>query len=598
MDMKSGKKLLSLIYKIFVEGSRNPSQVPYTPQKVAASPKKAAVSAYPYAAPETVGVSSERLLNLLLQLENGEATNVNTILLCVDGKICLDASAKPYRSDMWHITYSMAKSVTALGIGLLVDDGLLSLDRRLLDLFPEYGGLFAGKIKSATVRDLLTMSISTSFNEAGVLISENWLSSYMETPLREDVGESFSYNSMSTYVLSAIAQKLTGKTLAELLYERIFHPMNIESFLWESSPQGVTKGGFGLYIAPLDMLKLGMLVLDNGVYEGEQLISAEWLSEMTAVHNRPQKSFGNYDYGYQVWVDKERDIVLFNGMLGQDILILPKKRTVAVLTAGNSEIFQHSEMLSAVENCLCDDSFRSEFPLPKNRRAHKALLQKSASFGESRAFAVPLKRKGFFSRILCRLRAKSAFPLPAEAKALVGKRCEFNESNAGLLPLFTCILQNNFSAGIHSLSFVKKGGTLAVDIEEGVFHHVLPIGFYEPIVTEIDEHGEKFLVSVRGEFAKDENGLPLLKLSLGYPELAGERRLTLFYGDENTVTLKIEELPGYAIAEPFVEKIASSVKGIAALLLSYFPIELLKAKVKNGFSPTLQGYWRASENTL
>lgn len=597
MDLKSGKKLLSLVYKIFVEGSRNPSQVPYTPQKTAVSPKKATVSAYPYIAPEAVGVSSERLLKLLTDLENGEATNVNTILLCVDGKICLDASAKPYRSDMWHITYSMAKSVTALGVGLLVDDGLLSLDRRLLDLFPEYGGLFAGKIKTATVRDLLTMSISTSFNEAGVLIAENWLSAYMETPLREDVGESFSYNSMSTYVLSAIAQKLTGKTLAELLYERILHPMNIESFLWENSPQGVTKGGFGLYIAPLDMLKLGMLVLDGGVYGGKRLISEEWLSEMTAVHNHPQKSFGGYDYGYQVWVDKERDIVLFNGMLGQDVLILPKKRTVAVLTAGNGELFQHSEMLSIVEGCLCDEKFRSAAPLPKNRRAHKALQKKAAAFGECRCFAASLPKKSLLGRILCRLQGKSATPLPTEAKALVGKRCEFNESNAGLLPLFTCILQNNFSAGIHSLSFVKKDGNLALDVEEGVFHHILPIGFYEPIVTEIDEHGEKFLVSVRGEFTHDENGSPLLKLSLGYPELAGERRWTLSYGDENTVTLKIEEHPGYAIAEPFIEKITSSVKGLAALLLSYFPIELLKNKVKNGFSPTLQGYWRASEIT-
>lgn len=598
MDLKSGKKLLSLVYKIFMEGSRNPSQIPYAPQKTESYLGKTTRAAFSRVAPESVGVSSERLLRLLEALENGKATNVNTILLVVDGKLCLDASVAPYRSDIWHITYSMAKSVTALGVGLAVDEGKLSLDKRLCEFFPEYGGLFAGKIKQVTVRHLLTMAVSVGFNETGVLIEENWLRGYMEAPLREDVGECFSYNSMSTYILSVIVQKLVGKTLWEYVDEKLFKPMGIEHTLWEKSPEGMTKGGFGLYMTPLDMAKLGLLVLNEGVYEGEQLISREWIREMTSVHNHPDKKFGSYDYGYQVWVDKERDIVLFNGMLGQDILIMPKTNTVAVLTAGNSELFQHSEMLSIVENCLCSEDFRKEAPLTSNKKAYKALLAKEKSFGACRAFAKPLPKPRFFQSLLLRLRGKPLRPLPAEARVLVGRHCDLNENNAGLLPLFTCILQNNFSAGIRSLSFAIEGKNLVLDVEEGAFHHRLPIGFYEPIVTEVDEHGEKFLVSLQGEFAKNEDGTPLLKLTLGYPELAGERRWKLYYADENTVTLSVDEIPGFAIAEPFIDKISTSVSGIAALIFSFVPINMLKEKVRSGFAPSIRGFWRNGDLAL
>ena len=598
MDLKSGKKLLSLVYKIFMEGSRNPSQIPYTPAKTESYLGKATHSPFPRVAPESVGISSERLSRLLDALESGKATNVNTCLIVVDGKTCLDASAAPYRSDIWHITYSMAKSVTALGVGLAVDEGKLSPDKRLCELFPEYGGFFAGKIKKVTVRHLLTMAVSVGFNETGVLIEENWLRGFMEAPIREDVGECFAYNSMSSYVLSVIVQKLVGKTLWEYLDEKLFQPMDIRHTLWEKSPDGASKGGFGLYMTPIDMAKLGVLILNEGVYGGKRLISREWIREMTSVHNRPDKKFGSYDYGYQVWIDKERDIVLFNGMLGQDLLIMPKTNTVAVLTAGNSELFQHSEMLSIMEDCLCREDFRNKTPLPTRKKAYKALLEREKHFGETRALTSLLPKKSLLQRLWLRLRGKPIFPLPEEARSLIGRHCDLSENNVGLLPLFTCILQNNFSAGIRSLSFLAEGNDLVLDVEEGAFHHRLPIGFYEPRVTEIDEHGEKFLVSLSGEFAENEDGTPLLKLALGYPELAGERRLKLYYTDENAVTLTVEETPGFSIAEPFIDKLTTAASGIAALLLSFIPIGILKERVRNGFSPTLRGFWRNGDLPL
>ena len=109
----------------------------------------------------------------------------------------------------------------------------------------------------------------------------NWVRQFLSYPVEYEPGEVYCYNSVGTYMLSAIVQKVTGKKMIELLKERIFSPLGIENAYWLESPQGINYGGWGLYLKTEDLAKAGQLILDRGKWNGKQLISEEWIDEMS-----------------------------------------------------------------------------------------------------------------------------------------------------------------------------------------------------------------------------------------------------------------------------------------------------------------------------
>ena len=583
MDIRSAKRLFSFAYQYFIKGEPHPEVIPYKPQKTRTFLGAEAKPYFPRVSPESVGVDSAHIEGFLHTLESGALTNVNSVLVIQDGKCIAEGSAPGYSALMPHTTFSMAKSVTALAIGLLCDEGRLSPETPLLNIFPEYAAALRGKRRTLTVGHLLSMGVKSGFSDFLSIVEEHWLDAYFDALGKDEPGSVFSYNSMTTYVLAAILTRISGESLDTYIEKRLFRPMGIRAYTVEKSPEGICKGGFGMYLAPEDMAKFGMLVLDRGVFAGQRYLSEKWIEAMTAVNNHPDKSFGDYGYGYQVWVGETHKTVLFNGMLGQDVLVIPKTRTVVVLTAGNRELFQHSQMLEIAERYFVESDFCGERKR-KNRRAERSLRAAEKHFYRHRAFVKYLPQPSRFRAMLLRFLRRPVRPLPHAAQALGGKCFLLSPNNLGLLPLFPSIMQNNFGGGIESLAFSVEGERLLLTFAERSGNYSLPVGFYEPLYTAVDMNGEAYTVAVSGEcVASDE---PRLKLTFTFPELSSERHFTL-YGPPHAVRVSIEETPGAALCEPLVAKLEGSAKGALGLFMAYLPIEAMKARVEASFNPVL-----------
>ena len=153
-----------------------------------------------------------------------------------------------------------------------------------------------------TVEHLLTMTSGVQFNEIGAISGNDWLNSFLNAPVSGKPGAAFQYNSMNTYVLSAIVTERTGMTLSEYLEPRLFQPLGITKYLWETCPKGITKGGWGLFLCPEDMAKLGQLYLQRGIWKGQQLVPEGWVEISTG--KQVESVEGTFGYGYQVWMEK------------------------------------------------------------------------------------------------------------------------------------------------------------------------------------------------------------------------------------------------------------------------------------------------------
>ena len=177
-----------------------------------------------------------------------------------------------------------------------------------------------------------------TFNESGIVSGNDWLGSFLNASVNGKPGTEFQYNSLNTYVLSAIVTKRTGETLTEYLTPRLFGPLGITKYYWETCPKGITKGGWGLFLCAEDMAKLGQLYLQRGKWNGQQLVSEYWIEISTARHLKTQND--TYGYGYQLWMEQRPGSFEYNGMLGQNVIIYPDMDMVLVTNAGNKEMFQ------------------------------------------------------------------------------------------------------------------------------------------------------------------------------------------------------------------------------------------------------------------
>ena len=251
------KRAIDLLSSIALGSDDNPSVIPQFPQKTEISERESRT--LPRAHPEKHGISSKRLYNMLCELEGEMRSNIHSIILLADGEVVMEASRDGYDGSMYHLSHSMSKTVTGMAVGLLVDDGLLSTDMRLVDILPGYA-YKDKRFEDITVAHLLSMSAGVTFNEAGAVTDLAWTESFFASGLKFNPGTKFLYNSMNSYILARIVTKVSGKSLLELVVERIFEPLEITNYFWEIGPEGVYKGGWGLYLSAESWAKLGELI--------------------------------------------------------------------------------------------------------------------------------------------------------------------------------------------------------------------------------------------------------------------------------------------------------------------------------------------------
>ena len=241
----------------------------------------AQVGELPRSMPEAEGVDSALLNHFYHKITTLPDVDIHHMMVLRHGKVIGELHATPYRATDLHTLYSASKTVTALAVGLAVDDGLLSVDdkvsKHLRDKMP---ATLSPALDSLTVRNLLMMA-SGRLEDLSIFMSdEDWLTKWFQGDFH-DVGKVFHYDSMCTHALAMIVTRVTGKPLLEYVKERIFTPMHIVETDWELAPDGVEAAGWGLRLQTESQAKLGQMMLNGGQWNGRQLVSSQWIHDMT-----------------------------------------------------------------------------------------------------------------------------------------------------------------------------------------------------------------------------------------------------------------------------------------------------------------------------
>ena len=284
-----------------------------------------------------------------LQAVADSAQDIHSIMVLQHGKVLEE---KMFVPDTAHILNSVSKTFTATAVGFAVSEGLLSLDDKIVDLFPESVPEQASDtLKRVTIRHLLTMNSGHGTDPTRAIRrgDGDWVRGFMEWPLQYEPGTCFCYNSLGTYVLSAAVQKVTGQKIVDYLDTRLWQPLGIEHPKWQESPAGINTGGWGLYLKTEDLARVGLCILNGGKFGGKQVIPADWVEEMskkqvesinpgTRMEQAAERgltvetSDWMQGYGYQMWRCRP-GCYRADGANGQYILILPEKDAVIVTTA-------------------------------------------------------------------------------------------------------------------------------------------------------------------------------------------------------------------------------------------------------------------------
>lgn len=478
---------------------------------------------FPRATPESQGISSRHIQSFLEELGRDRELYAQTVMILRNGRVVCEAAYGSQDLRSAKYTFSACKSVVSLAIGLLIDDGALSVKDQAADFFEEPGSTaLHRKLKGMTVEDLLTMRSGVLFTEAEALTETDWVRRFLGDALKGEPGTEFAYSSLNTYMLSAIVRRVTGKSLSDFLRERLFDPMGITDFHWETCPKGIEKGGWGLYIKPEDLAKLGQLVMDGGLWQGERLLSRDYIAAATTAHAKTPETIGDFDYGYQIWVGRREDTFLFNGMLGQNVLGFRDSGILVVSHAGADTDFQESRYFEIVSRY-----FGGQFPgeLPEDESAQAALAEAIRSLSAYRRESEPLdyQSQSFLNRCF---RAQ-----------------DDRAASVGLLPLALQALYNNYSAGLESVAVSAKGRSPELIYRERDAMYRFPVGLGRPEVTELHFRGNVFRVAALGRFTHDEEERPVFYIRLDFLETPCVRIIKLLL-DGDRLLLRQTETPG------------------------------------------------------
>lgn len=278
--------------------------------------------------------------------------DMHSVMVIKDGKVVAEQWQSEGKPEVPHILNSVSKTFTSAAVGIAIQEGKLKLTDKLVSFFPDMLPANPSEnLKSVTVRDLLTMNCGQETEVPREVRSGNasWIKAFLAHPFPYKPNTHYTYNSMGTYMLSAIVTKVTGEKVVDYLYPRLFKPLGIDKPKWDESPEGINTGGWGLYLKTEDLAKMGQLLLNKGVWNNQQIIPSWYVEEATSYQvpsvpsgTKPgqeiqkgltlESSDWVQGYGYQTWQCRHGGFRA-DGANGQYIIVLPEKNAVIVTTA-------------------------------------------------------------------------------------------------------------------------------------------------------------------------------------------------------------------------------------------------------------------------
>ena len=293
--------------------------------------------------PESVGIPSKVINRLLDKLESG-FTEPHGLMIMRHGKICAEGWWAPFAPGIRHGLQSHTKTYAATAVGIAYTEGLLKLEDRIIDIFPEEAPKNPSEnLKKLTVRDVLCMGCGM---DAMPFPSKNWIKEFLATPVNHVPGTTYMYNSMGSTLLGAIVRKLTGLGLHDYLKPRLFDKIGIDAdnLRWLCMPDGMEVGGGGLLATTEDNLRLMKLYADKGVWENERILSEEYVKLATSLQNEsateeannPEAKDNFVGYGFQIWMCRPKGVYRADGAMGQFTIVVPDKELIIAITENAS----------------------------------------------------------------------------------------------------------------------------------------------------------------------------------------------------------------------------------------------------------------------
>ena len=304
------------------------------------------------ASPEEQGMDAQRLDQMLNKIRE-ENLNLHSLLIIRNGYIVSETYFSNNRQDTPHELYSITKSFIATLVGIALDRGdIQRLDQRVLEIIPAetIENLDANK-ERMTIEHLLTMRPGLDWQEGDsayrqMYMSSDWVRYVLDKPMIHPPGEVFNYCSGCSHVLSAVLQQVTGMNPLDFAKQALFEPLGISQIAWDLDADGIPIGGWGLHLTPRDMAKLGYLYLNDGMWDGKRIVSAEWVKAATQKHTDTDNILG---YGYQWWIYPSYGAYAALGLYGQMVFVAPEANLIVVTTAG---LDNHNEIFRLVEESI------------------------------------------------------------------------------------------------------------------------------------------------------------------------------------------------------------------------------------------------------
>lgn len=482
----------------------------------------------PRSTPEAEGVPSERILAFIEAVENSPH-ELHSFMFLRHGKVIAEGWWAPYHSDLKHTLYSTSKSFTSTAVGFAVSEKLLTVEDKVVTFFPEeLPDSVSPFLADMSVKDLLMMSAGQEPDPTRLVVGNdsNWVRAFLAIPVVHDPGTVFLYNSLATYMLSAIVQQVTGEKVMDYLTPRLFEPLNIKGIDWEIDPRGINTGGWGLRVKTEDMARFGQLYLQQGVWNGKQILPAEWIEEATTfkIDNAPGAPQAARDssewaqgYCYQFWRCRY-NAYRADGAYGQYIIVMPEQDAVIAIQAETNDM---QGEINLVWQYLLPAMQAGK--LPENNEATDKLRQKLASL------ALPLPPKAAASSL---------------TERISGKTFRFTDNDPQ----------------IEALNLHFMGDICHATLTAGGTDHVYILGARQWITGETTRLGPNLLRGARAHFSglppakvaglynwKEDHTLEIILRYIESPHT--ETMICRFDGDKITLSIKHSQVPGTSIVQ-------------------------------------------------
>ncbi len=364
--------------------------------------------------PEQQGMGSSAVRRLV---DFGAKNGMDSLLVIRHGTVVADAYYAPYRAGLKHHLYSATKGVLGTLTGIAVQDGLLKgVAQPVVDFFPDLAITPQDpRKKTITIDHLLDMTSGLDWKEPldgapetlrAMRRSPHWSAFVLDRPMAQAPGAAFNYSSGNAQLLSNVLTRATGKSAADFAQERLFGPLGITDVLWRQDPQGHSVGGYGLYMHPRDMAKIGYLYLHHGAWDGRRLLPPRWTEKVFhATVDMRMGSPSTFRYANGCWTLPQQDVYMAVGFLQQLIMVIPRLDLVVVVTGKKPPRF--GPLIDLLE-AACT----SQQALPAAPGAHANLVRRMQEAASDKATPVE--------------------PLSATATAVNGRTYRFGRNALGL----------------------------------------------------------------------------------------------------------------------------------------------------------------------